>query len=89
MVNHGPTMKKLISITLRLLLAAAGIGYIVFTLSWQDRVVIPQGYTFVDGTQAQSQLRWARRRRGEIRCISTGMKAIRRGVESPEFALAA
>ncbi len=49
-------MKKLISITLRLLLAAAGIGYIVFTLSWQDRVVIPEGYTFADGTVADQEM---------------------------------
>ncbi len=49
-------MKKWLSIILRVLLAAAGIGYIVFTLSWHDSVVIPQGYTFADGTQAQSQL---------------------------------
>jgi uncharacterized protein (TIRG00374 family) len=49
-------MKKLLSIILRLLLAAAGIGYIVFTLSWHDSVVIPEGYTFADGTQAQSSL---------------------------------
>lgn len=45
-------MKKLISVTLRLVLAAAGIGYIVWTLSWHDRVLVPAGYTYADGAVA-------------------------------------
>jgi glycosyltransferase 2 family protein len=49
-------MKKTISIILRLVLAALGIGYIVLTLSWSDSVVIPQGYGFPDGTVAESEL---------------------------------
>ena len=49
-------MKKLISITLKLILAAAGIGYIVCTLSWHDSVLIPAGYVFADGTVAQQEV---------------------------------
>jgi glycosyltransferase 2 family protein len=49
-------MKKLISITLKLILAAAGIGYIVLTLSWHDQVLIPVGYTFADGAVAQQEV---------------------------------
>ncbi|MEZ6189712.1 MAG: lysylphosphatidylglycerol synthase transmembrane domain-containing protein [Phycisphaerales bacterium] len=45
-------MKKLISITLRLVLAAAGIGYIVWTLSWHDQVIVPAGYVYADGAVA-------------------------------------
>lgn len=49
-------MKKLISITLRLVLAAAGIGYIVWTLSWHDQVLIPAGYTYADGVVADQEI---------------------------------
>ncbi len=49
-------LKRYISIALRILLAAAGIGYIVWTLSFTDHVLIPQGYTFADGTVAQEQI---------------------------------
>ncbi len=48
-------MKKTISIILRLVLAALGIGYIVFTLSWHDQVILPVGFTLPDGTVTQSE----------------------------------
>jgi len=49
-------MKKLISLLLRLILAAAGIGYIIWTLSWHDQVVVPAGYPFADGTRAGQEV---------------------------------
>jgi len=49
-------MKKLVSITLRLVLAAAGIGYIVWTLSWHDRVLVPAGYVYADGSVAEQEI---------------------------------
>lgn len=49
-------MKKTISIILRLVLAALGIGYIVWTLSWNDHVIIPAGYTYGDGTVADEEV---------------------------------
>ncbi len=42
-------MKKTLSIVLRLLLAVAGVGYIAWTLSWHDQVLIPAGYQLTDG----------------------------------------
>ncbi len=49
-------MKKTISIMLRLVLAALGIGYIVWTLSWNDHVIIPAGYTYGDGSVADREV---------------------------------
>lgn len=49
-------MKKLISITLKIILAAAGIGYIVWTLSWHDSVLIPAGYVYEDGAVAGQEV---------------------------------
>jgi glycosyltransferase 2 family protein len=49
-------MKKTLSLVLRLALAALGIGYIIWTLSWHDRVVIPSGYSFADGAVADREL---------------------------------
>lgn len=49
-------MKKTISILLRLLLAALGIGYIVWTLSWTDQVILPQGYVLEDGSATQVEM---------------------------------
>jgi len=48
--------RKYISITLRLVLAVLGIGYIVWTLTWHDQVLIPAGYQFVDGQVAEQDM---------------------------------
>lgn len=52
----GLTMKKTLSLVLKLALAVVGIGYIVWTLSWHDQVVIPSGYIFADGTVADREI---------------------------------
>ncbi len=49
-------MKKFVSITLRLILAALGIGYIVWTLSWSDQVLLPAGYTLEDGKVLEQEV---------------------------------
>ena len=38
------TLKKNLSIVLRLAVAAAGIAYVAYTLNWHDAVVLPAGY---------------------------------------------
>lgn len=38
-------MKKHLGWVIRLLIAAAGVGYILYTLQWSDRVYLPAGYT--------------------------------------------
>lgn len=48
--------KHYISIALRILLAVVGIGYIVWTLSLTDQVLIPAGYRFADGAVAQEAI---------------------------------
>lgn len=48
--------KRYISIALRILLAAAGVGYIVWTLSFVDHVQIPAGYRFDNGVVAPHNL---------------------------------
>ncbi len=45
-------MKKMLSLVLKLTLAAAGIGYIVWTLTWSDQIAVPAGYTYPDGQVA-------------------------------------
>lgn len=49
-------MKKTISILLRLILAALGIGYIVWTLSWNDQVILPQGFILEYGQPTQAEM---------------------------------
>lgn len=49
-------MKKTISIILRLVLAALGIGYIIWTLSWSDQVIVPAGYIYEDGSVADQEV---------------------------------
>lgn len=42
-------MKKHIGLILRLLVAAAGIAFIIYSLNWADRVELPAGYTLAPG----------------------------------------
>jgi len=42
-------MKKHIGLILRLLVAAAGIAFIVYSLNWADRVELPAGYELAPG----------------------------------------
>lgn len=45
-------MKKHISLILRLLVALAGVGYIIYVVDWTDKLEVPPGqYELVDGTQ--------------------------------------
>ena len=57
-------MKKMISIFLRLLLAALGIGYIVWTLSWTDQVILPQGFILGVGKTTAATAPRAKRGKG-------------------------
>lgn len=42
-------MKKQIGWIIRLLIAAAGVGYILYTLDWSDQVYLPAGYDVGQG----------------------------------------
>lgn len=42
-------MKKHLGWIARLLIAAAGVGYILYTLQWSDQVYLPAGYTLGEG----------------------------------------
>lgn len=42
-------MKKHLGWMIRLLIAALGVGYILYTLSWSDQVGLPAGYTLGEG----------------------------------------
>ena len=42
-------MKKHLSLLLRILFAAAGVGYIAFTLTWSDSIVVPAGVVLPNG----------------------------------------
>ncbi|MEM6257355.1 MAG: lysylphosphatidylglycerol synthase transmembrane domain-containing protein [Planctomycetota bacterium] len=44
-------MKKHLGWVIRMLIAALGIGYIVYTLNWSDKVTLPPGYVSVEGRQ--------------------------------------
>lgn len=44
-------MKKHLGWMIRLLIAALGAGYILYTLSWSDQVWLPAGYVSVEGRQ--------------------------------------
>jgi uncharacterized protein (TIRG00374 family) len=41
-------MSKRVGWTLRLVVAIAGVGFILWTLTWQDHVVLPAGYALPD-----------------------------------------
>lgn len=42
-------MKKHLGWMIRLLIAALGVGYILYTLSWSDQVIMPAEYVSVEG----------------------------------------
>lgn len=42
-------MKKHLSLLLRILFAAAGVGYIALTLTWSDSIVVPAGVVLPNG----------------------------------------
>lgn len=42
-------MKKYLGLIFRLVIAAAGIGFIIFSLNWTDRVYLPAGYELAPG----------------------------------------
>lgn len=47
--NGSSALKKYVLLLLRIGIAAAGVGYIVFTLTWQDQVIIAKGTPVPDG----------------------------------------
>lgn len=48
-MNAGTAMKKHLGWMIRLLIAALGVGYILYTLTWSDQVWLPPGYQLGEG----------------------------------------